>query len=317
MTRYLVRRVIQSLPLLLGITFASFVLMKLTPGGPLAAYMESADFSRADAARIRAQLGLDDPAPVQYLRWLGNIGRGDWGNSLVTHEPVMARIRERLPATLLLMSIVFVLMLCIAIPLGVLCAARQGSHVDYLVSALAFVGQAMPPFWFGLLAILLFSVQLGWLPTSGAMTIGSEFDLVDRLKHLVLPVGVLACVFAGAYTRYVRASMLEVIHQDFIRTARAKGLREQWVIMRHALKNAAQPLVTLLAIDLPELFTGAVVIETIFAWPGMGRLYLESLVRLDYPVLMAILTISAVLIILSNLVADVVYAYLDPRIRYR
>jgi peptide/nickel transport system permease protein len=316
-TRYLLRRLVQSLPLLVGITFVAFVLLKLTPGGPMAAYMENADVSRADVARIRAQLGLDDPVPVQYLRWIGNVGTGDWGSSFVTREPVAARIGERLPATLLLMSVVFVLMLLIAVPLGVLCAARRGSWLDYAVSGLAFVGQAMPPFWFGLLAILLFSLQLGWLPTSGAMTIGTEFDLGDRLKHLVMPVGVLAAVFAGGYTRYVRAAMLEVIHQDYIRTARAKGLREQGVIVRHAFKNAAQPLVTLLAIDLPELFTGAVVVETIFAWPGMGRLFLESIIRLDYPVLMAILTISAVLIIVSNLVADVVYAYLDPRIRYR
>ncbi len=160
-------------------------------------------------------------------------------------------------------------------------------------------------------------MQLGWLPTSGAATIGAGFDLGDRVKHLILPVGVLACIFAGAYTRYVRASMLEVIHQDYVRTARAKGMREQAIVIRHAFKNAAQPLVTLLAIDLPELFTGAVVIETIYAWPGMGRLFLESVTRLDYPVLMAILTISAVLIIMSNLFADVIYAYLDPRIRYR
>ncbi len=317
MTRYLLRRLLESLPLLVGITFASFVLLKLTPGGPMAAYMENADVSRADVARIRAQLGLDDPAPLQYLRWIGNVARGDWGSSFVTHESVAARIWERLPATLTLMTVVFVLMLLIAVPLGVLCAARQGSWLDYAVSALAFVGQAMPPFWFGLLAILLFSLQLGWLPTSGSATIGMGFNPVDRLKHMAMPVGVLAAVFAGGYTRYVRASMLEVIHQDYIRTARAKGLHEQGVIVRHAFKNAAQPLVTLLAIDLPELFTGAVVIETIFAWPGMGRLFLESIVRLDYPVLMAILTISAVLIILSNLVADVVYGFLDPRIRYR
>jgi peptide/nickel transport system permease protein len=243
--------------------------------------------------------------------------RGDWGNSLVTAEPVVARIAQRLPSTLLLMGIAFVLMLLLAIPLGVVSAVRQNSWLDYAIGALAFGGQAAPPFWLGLLAILFFGVQLGWLPTSGAATVGSDFDVVDRVRHLILPAGVLALVFGGAYTRYVRAAMLEVLRHDFIRTARAKGLSEQMVVVRHALKNAAQPIVTLLAIDLPELFTGAVVVETIFAWPGMGRLYLESIVRLDYPVLMAILTISALLIVLSNLVADVVYCYLDPRIRYR
>ncbi len=317
MTRYLSRRLAQSIPLLFGITLASFVLLKLAPGGPQSIYMESGSSSRADVAQIRAQLGLDEPVPIQYVRWLGNLVRGDWGNSFVTYEPVAARIWQRLPTTLALMSVAFVVMLLIAIPLGVLSAVRQYSWVDYLVNSLAFVGQSAPPFWFGLLAILLFSVQLGWLPTSGAGTVGLDFDVVDRLRYLVLPAGVLAFVFAGGYTRYIRAAMLEVLHREYIRTARAKGLTEKAVIVRHAFKNAAQPLVTLLAIDLPELFTGAVVVETIFAWPGMGRLYLESVSRLDYPVLMAILTISAALIILGNMIADVAYAYLDPRIRYR
>jgi peptide/nickel transport system permease protein len=174
----------------------------------------------------------------------------------------------------------------------------------------------MPVFWFGLLLILLFSVQLGWLPTSGIATIGAGFDPLDSVKHLIMPTCVLALVFAGGYTRYLRTSMLEVIRQDFVRTARSKGLAERLVIMRHAFRNALIPVVTLVALDVPELFTGAVVTETIFAWPGMGRLYLESLARLDYSVLMAILTVSALLVIVSNLLADVVYAYLDPRIRY-
>jgi peptide/nickel transport system permease protein len=299
-----------------AVTLASFVLMKLAPGGPLSIYLEGGSSNRADVALIRAQLGLDDPLPVQYGRWVASLMRGDWGTSLVTYEPVAARIAERLPATLLLMGCAFVLVLLIAIPLGTLSAVRQYSVLDYVVNGLAYVGQAVPPFWFGLLAILLFGVQLGWLPTSGAATAGRELDLLDRLKHLVMPVAVLALVFAGGYVRYLRAAMLEVLNQDYVRTARAKGLREQAVIIRHSLKNAAQPLVTILAIDLPELFTGAVIVETIFAWPGMGRLYLDSLVRLDYPVLMAILTIAAALIVVSNLAADVVYAYLDPRIHY-
>jgi peptide/nickel transport system permease protein len=316
MTLYLVRRLLSSVPLLVGITLASFFLMKQAPGGPLSIYIEGGGSNRADVAQLRAQLGLDDPLPVQYGRWVTSLLRGDWGNSLVTAEPVVARIAQRLPSTLLLMGIAFVLMLLLAIPLGVVSAVRQNSWLDYAIGALAFGGQAAPPFWLGLLAILFFGVQLGWLPTSGAATVGSDFDVVDRVRHLILPAGVLALVFGGAYTRYVRAAMLEVLRHDFIRTARAKGLSEQMIVVRHALKNAAQPIVTLLAIDLPELFTGAVVVETIFAWPGMGRLYLESIVRLDYPVLMAILTISALLIVLSNLVADVVYCYLDPRIRY-
>ena len=316
MSEYLLRRLLHSLVLLVGVTIMSFVLLKSTPGGPMAIYRERADVTRADVARLRQQLGLDDPVPVQYARWVGNLVRGDWGDSFVTNERVIDRISQRLPATLLLMGSAYVLTLLIAIPVGVLAAVRQYSWFDYLATGVAFIGLSMPVFWFGLLLILLFSVQLGWLPTSGIATIGAGFDPVDSLKHLVMPACVLALVFAGGYTRYLRTSMLEVIRQDFVRTARSKGLAERLVIMRHAFRNALIPVVTLLALDVPELFTGAVVTETIFAWPGMGRLYLESLARLDYSVLMAILTVSALLVILSNLLADVVYAYLDPRIRY-
>jgi peptide/nickel transport system permease protein len=317
LSQYLARRLLQSLVLLVGVTIMSFVLLKSTPGGPMSIYRERADVTREDVARLRQQLGLDDPVPVQYGRWVGNLLRGDWGDSLVTNERVIERIWQRLPATLVLMGTGFVLTLVIAIPVGVLAAVHQYSLFDYLATGVAFVGLSMPVFWFGLLMILLFGVQLGWLPTSGIGTVGAGYDPLDTLKHLVLPASVLALVFAGGYTRYLRSSMLEVIRQDFVRTARAKGLRESFVIMRHAFRNALIPVVTLLAIDIPELFTGAVVTESIFAWPGMGRLYLESLARLDYSVLMAILTVSAVLVILSNLLADVVYAYLDPRIRYR
>jgi peptide/nickel transport system permease protein len=313
---YLLRRLLHSLVLLLGVTIMSFVLLKSTPGGPMSIYRERADVTRADVARLRQQLGLDDPLPVQYARWVGNLARGDWGDSFVTNERVIDRISQRLPATLLLMGSAYLLTLLIALPVGVLAAVRQYSWFDYLATGVAFIGLSMPVFWFGLLLILLFSVQLGWLPTSGIATIGVGFDPLDSLKHLVMPTCVLALVFAGGYTRYLRTSMLEVIRQDFVRTARSKGLAEQLVIMRHAFRNALIPVVTLLALDVPELFTGAVVTETIFAWPGMGRLYLESLARLDYSVLMAILTVSALLVILSNLLADVVYAYLDPRIRY-
>lgn len=318
MSQYLLRRVLQSIPLLIGVTILSFVLLKSTPGGPTSIYRERADVSRADVARLRAQLGLDDPIPVQYVRWVGNLARGDWGDSLVTNERVVDRIAQRLPATFLLMGAAFALTLAIALPVGVIAAVRQYSWLDYLATAGAFIGLSMPVFWFGLLMILLFSVHLGWLPTSGMATPGGPaFDPLDRLKHLLMPASVLALVFAGGYTRYLRTSMLEVIHQDYVRTARAKGLRERIVITRHAFRNALIPLVTLLALDIPELFTGAVVTETIFAWPGMGRLYLESIARLDYSVLMAILTVSALLVIVGNLLADVVYAYLDPRIRYR
>src|SRR5687768_7549365 len=294
----------------------SFALMKAAPGGPMSIYLENPDVTADDVAAIRVQLGLDDPIPVQYLKWVGSLLRLDWGYSFVTNERVIDRIAQRLPNTLELMLVSFILTLVIAVPVGVLAAVRQYSWFDYVATGAAFFGISMPVFWFGLLMILTFAVTLGWLPTSGNATIGAEFDLVDRLRHLIMPATVLALVSAAGYTRYIRGAMLEVIHQDYIRTARAKGLRERLIIVRHAFKNAALPFVTLIALDLPDLFTGAVVTETIFAWPGMGRLYLESLSRLDYSVLMAILTVSAALVILSNLLADILYAYLDPRIRY-
>jgi peptide/nickel transport system permease protein len=317
LSRYVVRRLLQSIPLLVAITLLSFALMKAAPGGPMSIYLENPDITPDDVAAIRVQLGLDDPMPVQYLKWVGSLLRLDWGYSFVTHEPVIDRIAQRLPNTLELMLVSFILTLVIAVPVGVLAAVRQYSWFDYAATGAAFFGISMPVFWFGLLMILTFAVTLGWLPTSGIATIGAEFDLIDRLRHLVMPAAVLALVSAAGYTRYIRGAMLEVIHQDYIRTARAKGLRERLIIARHAFKNAALPFVTLIALDLPDLFTGAVVTETIFAWPGMGRLYLESLSRLDYSVLMAILTVSALLLILSNLLADLLYAYLDPRIRYR
>jgi peptide/nickel transport system permease protein len=317
LSRYVVRRLLQSIPLLVAITLLSFALMKAAPGGPMSIYLENPDITPDDVAAIRVQLGLDDPMPLQYLKWVGSLLRLDWGYSFVTHEPVIDRIAQRLPNTLELMLVSFILTLVIAVPVGVLAAVRQYSWFDYAATGAAFFGISMPVFWFGLLMILTFAVTLGWLPTSGIATIGAEFDLIDRLRHLVMPAAVLALVSAAGYTRYIRGAMLEVIHQDYIRTARAKGLRERLIIARHAFKNAALPFVTLIALDLPDLFTGAVVTETIFAWPGMGRLYLESLSRLDYSVLMAILTVSALLLILSNLLADLLYAYLDPRIRYR
>ena len=317
MSRYVARRLLQAIPLLFAITILSFGLMKAAPGGPLSIYRESPDFDPADVTAIEEQLGLHDPIPVQYAKWIGNLARLDWGYSYVTHEAVTDRIWQRLPNTLTLMATAYLLTLLIAIPIGVLAAVRQYSRFDYAATTGAFFGISMPVFWFGLLMILTFAVQLRWLPTSGMATAGRDFDLVDRLRHLVMPALVLSLVSAAHYSRYIRGSMLEVIHQDYIRTARAKGMRETGVVMRHAFKNAALPFVTLLALDIPELFTGAVVTETIFAWPGMGRLYLESITRLDYSVLMAILTVSALLLILSNLLADMLYAYLDPRIRYR
>jgi peptide/nickel transport system permease protein len=312
---FLARRVAQSLPLLAGITVVVFVIVNAVPGGPLALYANNPNFTSEDAARLQHALGLDQPLYVRYLNWVGAFLRGDWGYSYATHRPVLEMIGDRLPNTLYLMATVYVVTILIAIPVGIVAAVRQYSVADHLVTGLAFAGVSMPTFWLGLLLIIVFGLTLHLFPLGGLATPGADFDLQDRLWHLVLPVATLSTVGVAHYTRYLRASMLETLSQEYIRTARAKGLVERLVVLRHALKNAGIPLVTVAALDLPELFVGALVTETIFGWPGMGRLFLDAATRSDYPVLMGVLTVSASMVIVANLLADVIYGYLDPRIR--
>jgi peptide/nickel transport system permease protein len=317
MTRYLTRRLLQAIPLLIAITLVVFVLLRKTPGGPLSLYESDPSITAEDISRLRQQMGLDQPPPVQYAHWLAGLLQGDWGWSLVTKRPVLEMIGERLPNTLLLMSCAFAVTLIVAIPVAVLAATRQYSLFDHLATTLAFVGNSLPTFWIGLMLIMIFAVGLHWLPAGGMYTLGEPFSVTDRLRYLVLPVLTLALFDATHYTRYLRSGLLDVIHQDYVRTAYAKGMRERDVVRRHAFKNAAIPLVTVIALDLPQLFSGALITETIFAWPGMGRLFWEAAGRVDYPVLMGIFTVAAGLVILFNLLADVVYAWLDPRITYR
>lgn len=316
MGRYVVRRLLQALPLLVAISAISFAILRLTPGGPLSAYEGDPNFTDADRFRLEQAFGLDQPLPLQYLSWLGEFLKGDWGYSFAAHQPVLGLIGERLPNTLYLMGTVFLVVLALAIPIGVLSAVRQYSWFDHVVTGTTFAFLSTPTFWLGLLLIIAFGLELRWLPLGGIDTPGRGFDPLDRLRHLVLPVATIALVQLGSHVRYLRASMLETIGQDFMRTARAKGLGERTVVLRHGLKNAAIPLVTVIALDVPELFVGALVTEQIFGWPGMGRLFWDAATRSDYPVLMGILTVSSALIVLANLAADVVYGYLDPRIRY-
>lgn len=316
MGRYVLRRLIQALPLLLGISVVSFAILKVAPGGPLAAYAANPDITDEDIHRLEKAFGLDQPLYIQYVTWLAKFATGDWGYSYAYHQPVLGLIGERLPNTIYLMTTVFVVVLLLAIPIGILTALRQYSWFDHVVTGSTFAFLSMPTFWLGLVLIYVFGLYLRIFPLGAMQTPGTEFDLLDRLHHLVLPVVTLALVQVGAYTRYLRASMLETIGQDYVRTARAKGLGERVIVGRHALKNAAIPLVTIAALDLPDLFVGALVTEQIFGWPGMGRLFWDAATRFDYPILMGILAVSAALIILANLVADVIYGYLDPRIRY-
>jgi peptide/nickel transport system permease protein len=320
MTQYLLRRLLEGVPLLLGITLVVYLVLVSIPGGPLAAYRNNPRVRAEDLARLEQQLGLDKPVIVRYALWLKKFIQGDWGYSYVTRQPVLTLIWERFQNTIYLMGISLLATLLLAIPVGVYSAVRQYSLFDHAMTGLAFMGYSMPVFWLGLLLMLLFSVRLRWLPAGGMFTIGAELAgwdaFVDRLRYLTLPVLTLTVVSAGFYARYLRASLLDVIHQDYVRTAWAKGLSERRVIARHALKNALIPFVTVVAIHMPQLFTGAVVVETIFAWPGIGRLFWDAALRFDYPVLMGVLAVGALLVWVFNLLADLLYGYLDPRIRY-
>jgi peptide/nickel transport system permease protein len=315
MGAYLTRRALGLVPMLLAISVIVFGILHMIPGGPLAVYLENPYITPDQIERLRQQLGLDQPLPVQYGLWLKAFVVGDWGYSFVSRRPAVEVVLERVPATVQLMGAAFLLAGLVALPLGVFSALRQYSKLDYLATASAFFGISMPVFWFGLMLQLLFAVWLGWLPSAGMMQIG-DGSLPDRLRHLILPATVLALLYAARWTRYVRSAMLEVINQDYIRVARAKGLYERYVVGRHALKNALIPVVTVVAVDVAALFSGAVVTETIFAWPGMGKLFVDSVLKVDYTVLMGILMVGSAAVLAFNLAADVLYAVLDPRIRY-
>lgn len=300
------------IPLLLGISLISFFIMYLSPGGPTAILLDP-KVPPAVAEQIKHNLGLDQPIPIQYGKWLLRAVQGDFGKSFVDGQPVLSKIFERIPNTLILMSFSFVLSLLLGIVLGVFSAVRPGSLFDRMVTLVTFAGFSIPSFWLGLVLIYVFGVILGWFPTGGRGTLeeGTFFS------HLVLPTLVLAVGSTAVYARYVRASTLEALQQDYIRTARAKGLPESQILFKHAFRNGLLPLITLLGLTLPELFGGAYITETVFAWPGMGRLGLDAIFSRDYPVVMGTVILSAVLIIVGNLLADIAYAYADPRVRYK
>jgi peptide/nickel transport system permease protein len=319
MGRYIIRRFLQAIPLLLLISFAMFLLLHALPGGP-EAVLFNPHLSAAGRAALRARFGLDDPLPIQYIKWLGRSLTGDFGFSFATNEPVMTVIGRRFPATLELFSVALVVALVLAIFIGVVSALRQSSATDYALMTLSYFGISMPIFLFGLFAQDIFGVQLHWLPVSGTQTLGYQLApldaFVDHLEHLIMPMSVLAITYIAGWSRYMRSSMIEVVHQDYMRTARAKGVSSASLIFRHALRNAVIPLITVVAIDFGAVAGGAAITEGVFAWPGMGSLFIDELTRRDYPVLLGMLIISAVFVIFFNLLADILYAVMDPRIRY-
>ncbi len=318
MTKYLIRRTLQMFLLLLLISMLVFGILQLVPGGPFDALLANPKVTQLDIERLNRLIGLDKPLPQRYVEWLGRAVRLDWGESwqVAFGQPVGRVINERLPNTLVLMGLSTLLSILVAIPIGIYSAIRRYSAADYVVTTVSFFGISMPVFWFGLLLMIVFAVNLRWLPTSGVSTPGLENDPVDRLKHLVMPVTVLSLVNIAQWSRFMRSSMLEVLSQDYLRTARAKGLKEAAVLLRHGVRNALIPVITILGLDIPVLFSGAVITETLFSWPGMGRLLRDAVFASDWPVVTAVIMITAFLVILGNLVADVLYAVVDPRIRY-
>src|SRR5215217_2462545 len=315
MTRYLVRRLLGAIPLLLGVAVLSFVFMHLAPGGPDALFARNARMTEEALQAIRHNMGLDRPMHEQLVIWLGNLARGNLGISYTQYRPVSEVSWEVVPNTLLLMGTGMMISLAAALIFGVGAARRPGGFFDSLTSFISYFGLAMPVFWFGLMLQLVFAVHLGWLPSAG-MQSAAGGGALDVARHLALPAFTIAIGSIAGWSRYVRSSTIESLSQDYVRTGRAKGIDEQRVLLGHVLRNALIPFITVVGIDVPLYLTGAVLTETVFSWPGMGRLFFDALTVRDYPILMGILLLGAVLIVLGNLIADILYGVLDPRISY-
>jgi peptide/nickel transport system permease protein len=324
MLSYIFRRLLTTIPLLIGITIISFTVIHLAPGEPTDLITDlNSEISAESRQRLRVIYGLDKPLYVQYINWLSRLLRLDFGYSFSPDaRPVLAKITERLPITIIINTLSLLLILAVALPIGVASAARQYSLFDKVTTIFVFIGFATPSFWLALLLMILFGVKLNWLPISGIRSFNYQQlsawgAFFDNAKHLLLPVLVSAFGGLAGFSRYTRANMLEVIRQDYITAARAKGLSERVVIYKHALRNALLPVVTLLGLSVPGLIGGAVIFETIFAIPGMGQLFYQSVMSRDYPVIMGVLVIGAVLTLLGNLLADISYSIADPRIKHQ
>jgi peptide/nickel transport system permease protein len=311
------------IPMIFGITLITFTVIHLAPGGPVEVETEMSLKASAQARdNLKKLYGLDKPLHTQYFQWLKRFIKLDFGTSFTDAKKVTDKIKERIPVTLTINVLSLALILAIAVPIGVISATKQYSLFDKLTTVFVFTGFSTPTFWLALILMIIFGVSLGWLPISGIQSIDiSGMSLIERvwdwIKHLILPVGLSAFGGIAGLSRYSRSSMLEVIRQDYIRTARAKGLKESQVIFHHALRNALMPIVTILGLSVPGLIGGSVIFETIFAIPGMGQLFYASAMSRDYPMIMGILVIGAVLTLIGNLIADLSYAFVDPRIRVR
>lgn len=322
MIKYLLNRVLATIPVVIGVTVVTFIVMHIAAGSYVPGLDLNPNLKPEDEEMIKRYLGLDRPLHEQYLTWIAGMVHGDFGRSMIDGSLVARHIGDRLPATLELTMTAILMGVLISIPLGVTGALRRGSKIDHFFTAMSVGGFAIPGFWLGLLLILVFSVQFqAWgfpfLPSGGVMTPGTEGgDPLDRIVHLIMPATVLSFVYLSIWSRFTRSSMLEVLGQDYVRTARAKGMSERRVVYLHALRNAVIPLVTLVGLELPSLVAGGLVVEVVFSWPGIGKLLYERALATDYSTVLGITTFAALLVVLGNLIADLLYALLDPRIRY-
>ena len=311
----IIKRLAMAVPLVILVSIVTFALLHLAPGGPAGIMSGNPKVTGEDMARVRENYGLDRPLPVQYLMWFRQVFlRLDFGRSYVTGRPVTAMIAERVPATLELMGAALLLAVAAGGLLAIATAMRGGEGTDGLFTVVTTAGISVPVFWLGLIAIYLFSIRLGLLPAGGRV-VGDGVSLADRLRHLALPASVLSIAWLATWSRYLRSGLLDSLQERYIRTARAKGLAERTVVLKHALRGAVLPAVTVLAMQIPALFTGAVITETVFAWPGMGRLFYEGLQRQDYTRVLGIVIIASILIILMNTAGDILNMVLDPRTR--
>ncbi|MGP6140201.1 MULTISPECIES: ABC transporter permease [unclassified Jeotgalibaca] len=316
MKKYLWKRFMIGFVVLFFITFLSYMIINFAPGDPATLYV-SADATEEQINQVRESLGLDKPLLIRYGYWLKELLQGNLGNSFATRQPVMNILMERVGPTVILMGSSLVVAYLIAIPLGIYSAVKQNTWVDYLITGSSIMGVSIPNFFFGLFMIYIFAVQLKWLPTGGMQVLGSDGGFWERVQHLILPVAVIASTISANMVRYVRSTMIDIFGENYLRTAKAKGLKPSQIIFKHGIRNALVPIITIIASDIPKLIGGAIVTEQIFQWPGLGALTISSIQSRDYNVLMAITLISAISVLVANILMDIFYAVADPRIRYR
>jgi len=315
MIRYIIKRILIAIPVLIGITLLNYIIMSLA-GSPLA-MMQGPRVSQAAVEAKAIQLGLNQPIHIQYLTWLTQLLKGNWGYSIKTYLPVYSMISANLGPTLLLMGTSMLLGFLVAIPLGVYSATHQYTKGDYTAVTVSFLGTSIPSFFLSLILVYLFTVRLGWLPSGGMTTLGTGGDVMDVIRHMIMPVIVLTASLAGSNIRYIRSSMLEILQQDYLRTARAKGIGRFLTINKHAMRNALLPIVTVIGMEIPMLIGGAVIVEQVFSWPGLGLLAMTAIMNRDYPVIMGVSLLSAVIVLAGNLITDILYAVVDPTIQLK